>query len=174
MIGLPSVRAFVLRSRHDSKVGRVVWSLLISTVLCIAIGAAEPAAAQGAGDKTWELPGRIAIYDLQFGPAILKDAKWTFLGNTRTFRADAYGDRLTFMVRFAYKSSRSDIPLKFVIKLPDSRQYEKTVNLSSRNGQYAYRFSIHRPEDFLGSGSIYLYYGFSIVDVLDFTLIPGA
>jgi hypothetical protein len=64
--------------------------------------------------------------------------------------------------------------LKFVIKLPEARQYEKTVHLRNTKGKYSFKFTIHHPDEFLGSGSIYLYYGFSIVDVLDFTIVPGA
>ncbi len=126
------------------------------------------------GQLSWEMPGRLSIYDLQFGPAIAQSQGWKFLGNSRTFNAGLFGDRLILMVQFYYKSSTSDTPLKFVIKLPDSRQYEETVRLSNSQGQFAYHFTIHRPEDFLGSGMIYVYYGFSIVDVLDFTIMPGA
>jgi len=125
-------------------------------------------------ELSWEMPGRLSIYDLQFGPAIAQDHGWKFLGNSRTFNAGLFGDRLTLIVRFSYRASASDTPLKFVIKLPDSRQYEETVRLANRQGQFDYHFTIHRPEDFLGSGMIYLYYGFSIVDVLDFTIMPGS
>ncbi|MFH0957688.1 MAG: hypothetical protein V1897_03205 [Pseudomonadota bacterium] len=126
------------------------------------------------GQLSWEMPGRLSIYDLQFGPAIAQSQGWKFLGNSRTFNAGLFGDRLILMVRFYYKASASDTPLKFVIKLPDSRQYEETIRLSNNQGQFAYHFTIHRPEDFLGSGMIYVYYGFSIVDVLDFAIMPGA
>jgi hypothetical protein len=135
---------------------------------------AEAARDKGASrELSWEMPGRVSIYDLQFGPAVLKDNQLQFQGNSRTFHAGAYGGRLTLMVRFSYNGSRAEIPLKFIIKLPNSRQYEETVHLTSRRGNYTYQFTIHRPEDFFGSGSVYLYYGFSIVDVLDFTIIPG-
>jgi hypothetical protein len=127
-----------------------------------------------AGELSWEMPGRVSIYDLQFGPATLKEGEWKFLGNSRTFNAGKFGDRLTLMVRFSYTASGAETPLKFVIRLPGSRQYEETVSLSSRRGQYSYHFTVHRPEDFLGSGSVYLYYGFSIVDVLDFSIMPGS
>jgi hypothetical protein len=127
----------------------------------------------GGAQLSWEMPGRVSIYNLEFGPALLKHDKWEFVGNSRTFNAGLYRDRLTLMVRFSYFGSRSEIPLKFVIKLPDSRQYDETVSLMGRRGEYTYQFTIHQPEDFLGSGSIYLYYGFSIVDVLDFTIVPG-
>jgi hypothetical protein len=123
---------------------------------------------------SWEMPGRVSIYNLEFGPALLKGNDWEFVGNSRTFNAGLYKDRLTLMVRFSYFGSRSEIPLKFVIKLPDSRQYDETVGLLGRRGQYTYHFTIHHPESFLGSGSIYLYYGFSMVDVLDFTIVPGS
>lgn len=125
-------------------------------------------------ELSWEMPGRLSIYDLQFGPAIAQEQGWKFLGNSRTFNAGLFGDRLTLMVRFSYRASASDTPLKFVIKLPESRQYEETVRLSSRQGQFNYHFTVHRPEDFLGSGMIYVYYGFSIVDVLDFNIMPGS
>jgi hypothetical protein len=126
------------------------------------------------GGLSWEMPGRVSIYDLQFGPAALKDREWKFLGNSRTFKAGSFGERLVLMVRFSYTASGAEVPLKFVIRLPGSRQYEETVHLSSRRGQYSYHFTIHRPEDFRGSGSVYLYYGFSIVDVLDFSIVPGS
>jgi len=123
---------------------------------------------------SWEMPGRVSIYNLVFGPALLKGNDWEFVGNSRTFNAGLYKNRLTLMVRFSYFGSRSDIPLKFVIKLPDSRQYDETVDLLGRRGQYTYHFTIHHPENFLGSGSVYIYYGFSMVDVLDFTIVPGS
>jgi hypothetical protein len=126
------------------------------------------------GELSWEMPGRLSIYDLQLGPAVNKDGDWKFLGNIRTFDASQYEGRLILMVRFSYYGSRSGIPLKFVIKLPQSRPYEQTVNLANRRGQYSYRFTIHNPEEFVGSGSVYLYYGFSIVDALDFTIRPGS
>ncbi|MGC8660159.1 MAG: hypothetical protein ACP5U1_13925 [Desulfomonilaceae bacterium] len=122
----------------------------------------------------WEMPGRLSIYDLQFGPAISQQSKWKFLGSSRTFNAGLFEDRLTLVIRFSYRSSTPDTPLKFVIKLPDARQYEETVRLSGRQGQFDYHFTIHKPEDFIGSGMVYLYYGFSIVDVLDFTIMPGS
>ncbi|MCL5126417.1 MAG: hypothetical protein M1511_18350 [Deltaproteobacteria bacterium] len=122
----------------------------------------------------WEMPGRLSIYDLQFGPAVAQQNKWKFLGNSRTFNAGLFGDRLTLVVRFSYRASTPDTLLKFVIKLPEARQYEETVRLTSHQGDLDYHFTIHKPEDFLGSGMIYLYYGFSIVDVLDFTIMPGS
>jgi hypothetical protein len=126
------------------------------------------------GELAWEIPGRIAIYDLQFGPALLKDDKFQFVANTRTFNTDQYSDRLTLMIRFSYVGSRSDSPLKFVIKLPNSRQYEETVHLTNKRGNHTYHFTVQRPADFLGAGSVYIYYGFNIVDVLDFTIVPGS
>jgi hypothetical protein len=134
----------------------------------------QPSQKESGGELSWEMPGRVSIYDLQFGPAVLKDNDWKFLGNSRTFNVGLFGERLTLMVRFSYTASRAEIPLKFVIRLPGSRQYEETVRLATRSGQYSYHFTIQRPEDFLGSGSVYLYYGFSIVDVLDFTIMPGS
>ncbi len=126
------------------------------------------------GELSWELPGRVSIYDLQLGPAELKDNQWQFKGNNRTLNAGRYGERLTLMVRFSYSGSGSEVPIKFVIRLPGSRPYEETVHLASRRGNYSYQFTIHRPEDFVGNGSVYLYYGFSMVDVLDFTIVPGS
>ncbi len=125
-------------------------------------------------DFSWEMPGRVSIYDLQFGPAIYKDNQWQFLGNSRTFNAGNFPDKLSLMIKFSYTSSRSETPLKFMLKLPDSRQYEETVQLTGRRGSYTYQFTLHRPDDFVGVGSVYLYYGFSIVDVLDFTVMPGS
>lgn len=127
----------------------------------------------GQDTKNWEMPGRISIYGLQFGPAVLKDDEWNFLGNMRSFDAGLFGERLTLMVKFSYRSSRPDIPLRFVIKLPEARQYEETVNLTNKEGEFTYKFTVHEPSKFLGAGSLYLYYGFSIVDVLDFTILPG-
>jgi len=129
---------------------------------------------EAAGELSWEIPGRVSIYDLQFGPAVLKNNEWSFVDNVRTMDAGKFADRLTLMVRFSYKGSKSEIPLKFIIRLPGARQYEETVQLPRYEGLYSYRFTIHNPEDFVGSGSVYLYYGFSMVDVLDFTIVPGA
>jgi hypothetical protein len=137
-------------------------------------GARKNAASEGNGELSWEMPGRLSIYDLQLGSATLVDADWKFLGASRTFNAGLYGDRLTIMVRFSYKATSTEIPLKFVVKLPDSRQYEETVKLSGKNGTYNYQFTVHKPEEFLGAGMIYLYYGLNIVDVLDFTIVPGS
>lgn len=125
------------------------------------------------GELSWEMPGRFSIYDLQLGPAVLQNNEWKFLSDGRTLNADSFGDRLTMMVRFSYKGSRADIPVKFVIKLPGARQYEETVQLTPSQGQYSYKFTIHNPKDFVGNGSVYLYFGFSIVDALDFTIMPG-
>ena len=127
-----------------------------------------------AGEFSWEMPGRVSIYDLQFGPAIVKNHEWQFIDNIRTFNAGKFPDRLTLMIRFSYKGSKSDIPLKFIIRLPGARQYEETVHLPKQEGAYTYKFTIQNPEDFVGSGSVDVYYGFSMVDVLDFTIIPGA
>jgi hypothetical protein len=123
---------------------------------------------------SWEMPGKVSIFDLQFGPASFKDNEFKFVEPRRSINASLFPDRLTLVVRFSYNSSQAEVPLKFMIRLPDARQYEETVRLPSRNGQYAYHFTIHNPKDFLGNGSIYLYYGFSIVDVLDFTILPSS
>lgn len=136
--------------------------------------AKETGTTESPGELSWEMPGRVSIYDLQFGPAVFKDNQLNFLGNSRSFNADHFGDRLTLMIRFSYSASQPEVPLKFVIKLPECRQYEETVRLITRAGQYSYHFTIHTPRDFLGSGSVYLYYGFSIVDMLDFTIMPGS
>ncbi len=134
----------------------------------------EHAVKEPSGEFSWEMPGRVSIYDLQFGPAILKEKKWDFLGNMKSFSAGEFKGRLTLMVRFSYKASKAEIPIKFIIKLPGARQYEETVNLTKREGRYSYHFTIHDPENFIGSGSVYLYYGFSMVDVLPFTIMPGS
>jgi hypothetical protein len=123
---------------------------------------------------SWEMPGRLSVHDLQFGAAILKSGELEFQGNSRTFDAGAYGDRLTLMVRFLYKTSRSDRPIRLVVKVPNSRQHEETIRLEKGAGQCSFHFTIQRPEDFVGNGSVYIYYGFSIVDVLDFTIMPGS
>ncbi|MDD3472834.1 MAG: hypothetical protein PHS86_08635 [Syntrophaceae bacterium] len=126
------------------------------------------------GELSWEMPGRLSIYDLQLGSAALEEGEWKFLGASRTFNAGLFKDRLTIMIRFMYKATSTEIPLKFVIKLPDSRQYEETVKLTGKNGHFNYQFTIHKPEEFLGAGMVYVYYGFNIVDVLDFTIVPGS
>ena len=126
------------------------------------------------GEPAWQLPGRVSLYNLQFGPAAMKDNEWKFLSDSRTFNAAQFKHGLTLMIRFSYYGSRSEIPLKFVIRLPDSRPYEETVSLMNRQGTYTYHFTVHDPENFLGSGSVYLYYGFSIIDVLDFTIVSGS
>lgn len=141
---------------------------------CVGAEGKESAVSETSTGFSWEMPGRVSIFDLQFGPAILKNNQLNFLGHGRTFNAGLYGDRLTLMIRFSYNSTQPEVPLKFVIKLPESRQYEETIRLASRQGQYTYHFTIHNPKDFVGSGSVYLYYGFSIVDVLDFTIMPGS
>ncbi|MGB9617392.1 MAG: hypothetical protein ACP5M0_09710 [Desulfomonilaceae bacterium] len=125
------------------------------------------------GAFSWEMPGRVSIFDLQFGPAVYKNGEFVFQGDKRSLNIDQFPDRLTLAVRFSYHSSQSEVPLKFMIRLPDTRQYEETVRLPSRSGHYTYHFTIHNPRDFLGTGYIYLYYGFSIVDVLDFNLYAG-
>jgi hypothetical protein len=128
----------------------------------------------GAHEFSWERPGTVSIFDLQFGAAEFKDGQVQLVDNSRTFSAGQSGDRLILMVRFSYRASRREIPLKFVIRLPEARQYEETVRLPNMNGQYVFHFTIQRPGDFLGTGFVYLYYGFSIVDVLDFTIMPGS
>ncbi len=159
---------------------RLIWAMMTFLILC-----GTPSEGQeeqptpvipkkDTSEFSWEMPGRVSIYDLQFGPAVWKDSQWSFLGSSRTVYTGAHGDKLTLMIRFSYSGSKSDTPLKFVIKLPEARQYEETVHLSGRSGNYSYPFTLHKPEDFVGSGSIYLYYGFSIVDVLDFTIVPGS
>jgi len=129
---------------------------------------------EGSHEFSWERPGTVSIYDLQFGSAELKDNQLELADSNRTFSAGQYADRLILMVRFSYRASRREIPLKFVIRLPEARQYEETVRLPNMKGQYSFHFTIQRPGDFLGTGFVYLYYGFSIVDVLDFTIMPGS
>ena len=80
---------------------------------------------EAAGELSWEIPGRVSIYDLQFGPAVLKNNEWNFVDNVRTMDAGKFVDRLTLMVRFSYKGSKSEIPLKFIIRLPGARQVPK-------------------------------------------------
>jgi hypothetical protein len=179
MIVEPGVRDIIRATRLN----RVLTPLILAA--CLLLVGVQPARAKEAkgqdaggkkdrGELSWEMPGRVSIYDLQLGPGVLKDNQWQFMGNNRTLNAGLYRERLTLMVRFSYSGSGSDVPLKFVIRLPGSRQYEETVHLASRRGDYSYQFTIHRPEDFVGNGSVYLYYGFSIVDVLDFTIVPGS
>ena len=163
---------------------KTFWGIILSVLWIFLAGTGELFAQknptknsskkEAGGELSWEIPGRVSIYDLQFGPALFKNNEWIFLDNIRTLDAGNFADRLTLMVRFSYRGSKSEIPLKFIIKLPGARQYEETVQLPRYEGQYSYRFTIHNPEDFVGSGSVYLYYGFSMVDVLDFTIVPGA
>ena len=173
-------------SGHESNRGTARTGSLVPLILavCFLLFGAQISSAKQArgkdvagkkhrGELSWEMPGRVSIYDLQLGPAVLKDNHWQFTGNNRTLNAGLYGERLTLMVRFSYNGSGSDVPLKFVIRLPGSRQYEETVHLASHLGNYSYQFTVHRPEDFVGSGSVYLYYGFSIVDVLRFHYRAG-
>jgi hypothetical protein len=129
---------------------------------------------ESGGDFSWEMPGRVSIHDLQFGPVVARDKKREFLGNMRSFDAAQFKQRLTLTVRFAYKGSKPDIPIKFIVKVPGARQFEETVHLTDREGRYSYQFTIHNPENFIGNGSVYLYYGFSMVDVLAFTIMPGS
>jgi hypothetical protein len=162
----------------------VVYALVLMLALLVGIpqtsfGEARPKASpikdkDAQSDFSWEMPGRVSIYDLQFGPAVLKDKKWDFLGNMRSFSAGEFKGRLTLMVRFSYKGSKADIPIKFIIKLPGTRQYTETVHLANREGRYSYHFTIHNPENFVGNGSVYLYFGFSMVDLLAFTIMPGS
>ena len=90
---------------------------------------------QAGGEFSWEMPGRMSIFDLQFGPAVLKDNKWKFLDNIRTFNAGKFAGRLTLMIRFSYKGSKSDIPLKFIIRLPGARQYRRNRAPPQAGGQ---------------------------------------
>jgi hypothetical protein len=141
-----------------------------------ALGQTEPDAVKekdGEGEFSWQMPGRVSIHDLQFGAAERKSGHWEFLGNNRSFSAGVYKNRLTLMVRFSYMGSKPDTEIKFIIRLPGARHYEETVRLGSRSGQFSYRFTIHNPENFIGTGSVSLYYGFSMVDLLDFTIMPG-
>ncbi len=172
----PQLQNFPRLSRKVALVLAALWLLLAvaGQVSAQKKVSKNSASKEAGGELSWEMPGRVSIYDLQFGPAILKNNEWNFVDNTRTFNAGKFADRLTLMVRFSYKGSKSGIPLKFIIRLPGARQYEETVQLPKYEGLYTYKFTIHNPEDFVGSGSVYLYYGFSMVDVLDFTIIPGA
>ena len=44
------------------------------------------------GELSWEMPGRVSIYDLQLGPAVLTDNQWQFKGNNRTLNTGLYGN----------------------------------------------------------------------------------
>jgi hypothetical protein len=183
VIALQNIFSRLFRYLHNMNFDNLIktsLSLFIIFMFCImplrsnaAAETEEEPSKKSTGEFSWEMPGRVSIYDLQFGPALFKDNQWQFLGSSRTFNAGAYPDKLTILIKFSYTSSRSETALKFMIKLPDCRQYEETVQLTGRKGNYTYQFTMHRPEDFVGSGSVYLYYGFSIVDVLDFTIMPG-
>ncbi len=119
----------------------------------------------------WQLPGKLSIYDLQFGPAVVKDDTWTFSSHSRTYNVSNFPNRLALMIRFHYNGSRSGLPVRFIIRLPHTREFEETVHLRDRRGQYAYRFTIHRPEEFIGTGAVLVYHGLSLVDVLEFTIL---
>ncbi len=159
---------------------RKLFSIVVFTLFAVSFSIT-----QVCGDETskghssdnespWTSQGRISIHDLQFGPAVFKEDKWKFLGNMRSFNAGLFGERLTLMLRFSYRSSRPDTQLKFVLKLPETREYEETLNLKKNQGEFTYKFTIHDPLKFVGSGSLRLYYGFSKVDTLDFSIVPGA
>jgi len=163
-------RSIVACTIRNGQQGLFLLVLLLAAVLVTQGPSAFDRGAEAA--SSWEMPGRLSIHDLQLGPAVLKESKWHFEGNGRVFDASKYKGRLTLIVRFGYTGSRSGIPLKFVVKLPQARQYEETVHLSHPQGRHEYTFTVHRPEEFIGSGSVYVYYGFSIVDVLDFTIVP--
>jgi hypothetical protein len=152
----------------------VMWLSLSSATVFGETDEKAPAEKDSGSDFSWEIPGRVSIYDLQFGPSVLKDKRWKFLGNTRSFNAGMFKDKLTLMVSFSYKGSKPDIPIKFIIKVPSARQYEEIVHLTDSHGRFTYQFTIHDPENFIGNGSVYLYYGFSMVDVLAFTIMPGS
>ncbi len=169
-------------ARNSRKMGKRSYAVLLA-LMCAVLTSHAFAAETDADapdekaeqkELSWEMPGRVSIYDLELGSAVFRDNQWHFQGKSRAFNVKDYGERLTLMVRFSYNGSKAETPLKFIVKLPDSRQYEQTVYLTSRRGTYSYQFTIHHPGDFVGSGSVYLYYGFSIVDVLDFTIMPGA
>lgn len=149
---------------------RKLSTICLMVSLCLLTAPCGSAADRQGGQLSWELPGRLSIYDLQFGPAIREEGKWNFLGDMRKFSASGYDGRLTLAIRFRYIGSRQNIPLKFMIKLPNCRQYEEKVILRESQGTFVYRFTVHNPEDFVGAGSVYIYYGFNIVDVLDFTI----
>jgi hypothetical protein len=85
---------------------RIFFRSLLIVVSLFLLGYGQSVQGQVSPEKSWEIPGRISIYDLQFGPATLDEKQWRFLGNIRTFNAGLYGDRLTLMVRFSYDSSR--------------------------------------------------------------------
>ncbi|MBI5569990.1 MAG: hypothetical protein HY914_08605 [Desulfomonile tiedjei] len=160
---------------------RIVWIAVLACLCSVsgtgtALGQIDTESAKdkdGDAEFTWQMPGRVSIHDLQFGSAEWKDGRWEFLGNNRSFSAGVFKNRLTLMVRFSYMGSKPDTEIKFIVRLPGARHYEETVRLASRSGQFSYRFTIHNPENFIGTGSVSLYYGFSMVDLLDFTIMPG-
>lgn len=162
------------RQENNSTYLSVLVSALLIAQSIVCVGAQEETNGQTRSAShsgfSWEMPGRVSIFDLQFGPAAYKDGNLSFGQDQRSISVDKYPDRLTLAVRFSYQSSQSEVPLKFMIRLPETRQYEETVRLPKRSGHYTYHFTIHNPRDFLGTGYIYLYYGFSIVDVLDFDI----
>jgi hypothetical protein len=162
-----------------SSSAKIILSAVAAVFLWVVHAAPSPSwgqagAREGPGGLAWEMPGRLSIHDIQFGPVSWKDKKWEFLGNIRTINASRHPERLTLMVKFSYTGSRPPIPVKLVIRLPQCRQFEETVNLREADGVYSYMFTMHRPEEFVGAGSVYLYYGFSIIDVLDFTIRHGS
>ena len=110
MIAAPCVNERIRATR----LSRPVISLILAACFLLAGAQTSPAKeakAQDAGGKkdrgelSWEMPGRVSIYDLQLGPATLKDNQWQFMGNNRTLNAGLYGERLTLMVRFSYNGS---------------------------------------------------------------------
>ena len=143
-------------------------------LLCIFLFSGDISIADKSAMKlSWEIPGRISIFDLQLGPAVKNDDRWIFLGNNRKLSAAEYNTRLTLMVRFSYKGTRPDAKVRIVVKLPEARQHEEQLVLRNLKGEFSYAFTIHEPEEFIGNGSVYLYYGFNLVEVLGFTITSG-
>ena len=68
-----------------------------------------------------EYPSMICSSVLRFS----RNNEWSFVDKVRTMDAGKFADRLTLMVRFSYKGSKSEIPLKFIIRLPGARQYRR-------------------------------------------------
>jgi hypothetical protein len=159
--------------QKGSPAAGVLLALLAAAVL-VAIPAPKAYGRETARNPFWEMPGRLAVHSIEFGPAVFKGRKWELLEDTRSVSVTRETGKLTLMIRFNYSAGYLPAPVKFSIKLPDARLYEETVNLNAQRGQCVYRFTVHNPEEFIGTMSIYLYYGVSIVDVLTFAIRPGS
>ena len=162
-----------IKSATHIEIPIVKYAVYFLILLCFFSLAGEISFANKSAIKpTWEIPGRVSIFDLQLGPAVKNDDRWIFLGNVRKLSAAQYQARMTLMLRFSYEGTRPDAQIRIVVKLPESRQHEEQLVLRNPSGEFSYAFIIHQPEEFIGNGSVYLYYGLDLLEVPGFTITP--